>query len=162
VVQAAQLTAAPVGRVIAVPEGRRTMGPVGTHMTDPVGLVTAAPGGQHMPALEVAPAHSSACVRSSINSFGQIRSGPASLPYDLPPPANKNPTLKVVANRPSGQFGIMLSVSNPTAAREHGQMLDFDTEPYVALMQTREGIAALIEATREADAHADHVEGMDR
>jgi hypothetical protein len=63
---------------------------------------------------------------------------------------------------PSGQFGIMLSVSKPTAPPEPHQTLDFDAEPYTALMQTREGIAALIEATREADAHADHVAGIDR
>jgi hypothetical protein len=62
----------------------------------------------------------------------------------------------------SGKFGIMLSVSKPSAPPEPRQMLDFDTEPYVALLQTREGIAALIEATREADAHADHVAGIDR
>jgi hypothetical protein len=60
----------------------------------------------------------------------------------------------------SGKFAIRLFVSNPTAPPEPRQMLDFDTEPYVEFTQTREGIAALIKATREADAHEDHVAGL--
>jgi hypothetical protein len=53
-------------------------------------------------------------------------------------------------------------VSKPTAPPEPRQILDFDSEPYTALTQTRDGIAALIEATREAEAHEDHVAGIDR
>jgi hypothetical protein len=48
-----------------------------------------------------------------------------------------------------GKFAIRLSVSNPTAPPEPRQMLDFDTEPYMALAQSRAGIAALVEATRD-------------
>jgi hypothetical protein len=38
-------------------------------------------------------------------------------------------------------------VSKPTAPPEPRQILDFDSEPYTALTQTRDGIAALIAAT---------------